>query len=104
MRAGRWKLIEWFEDGRTKLFDLAADVAESADLSSAQPDVTRKLLGQLRAWRESVGARLPDAKSKPPARRLIRRAPGVTSTARIESLRPKNGPKFASQIPKKIGF
>lgn len=59
VRAGRWKLIEWFEDGRTELFDLAADLAESADLSATQPEVARELLGQLRAWRENVGARMP---------------------------------------------
>ena len=59
VRVGRWKLIEWFEDGRTELFDLAADLAESNDLGAAQPDVTRDLLGQLRAWRDRVGARLP---------------------------------------------
>ncbi len=59
VRAGRWKLIEWFEDGRTELFDLAADMAEAVDLSAAQPDVVRELLGRLRTWRETVGARLP---------------------------------------------
>jgi arylsulfatase A-like enzyme len=59
VRAGRWKLIEWFEDSRTELFDLSADVAESTDLSSAQPEVVRVLLGQLRTWRDAVGARMP---------------------------------------------
>jgi len=59
VRRGQWKLIEWFEDGRTELFDLTADLAESSDLSTAQPEVVRDLLGQLRAWRETVGARMP---------------------------------------------
>lgn len=59
VRAGRWKLIEWFEDGRVELFDLSTDLAEANDVSRAHPEITVNLIGQLQAWRQEVGARLP---------------------------------------------
>jgi arylsulfatase A-like enzyme len=59
VRDGHWKLIEWFEDGRLELFDLATDLSESNDLSAAHPDVARGLLERLRAWRADVGAIMP---------------------------------------------
>lgn len=59
VRAGRWKLIEWLEDGRTELFDLSSDLAEAKDVSHANPEITAGLLGKLQAWRREVGARLP---------------------------------------------
>lgn len=59
VREGRWKLIEWFEDGRTELFDLSSDISEQHDVSGDQAEVVRELLAKLRAWREQVGARMP---------------------------------------------
>jgi arylsulfatase A-like enzyme len=59
IREGRWKLIEWFEDGRVELFDIAADIGETHDLASAQPERAAALLADLRAWRTRVGARMP---------------------------------------------
>jgi arylsulfatase A-like enzyme len=59
VRQGRWKLVEWFEDGRTELFDLAGDIAEVEDVSRRHPEIVRGLLEKLRAWRIEVGARMP---------------------------------------------
>jgi arylsulfatase A-like enzyme len=59
IRQGRWKLVEWFEDGRTELFDLAGDIAEAEDVSRRHPEIVRGLLETLRAWRSEVGARMP---------------------------------------------
>jgi arylsulfatase A len=59
VRAGRWKLVEWFEDGAVELFDLAADLSEAEEVSRAQPGVARDLLAKLRAWRAEVGAQMP---------------------------------------------
>ena len=55
IREGDLKLIEWFEDGATELFDLGADVAE-ANLAAARPTDARRLLAGLVRWRESVNA------------------------------------------------
>ncbi len=62
MRDGRFKLIEWFEDGRAELYDLSVDPGETTDVSVEQPrkaaDELRRLLG---SWRVSVNARMPTA-------------------------------------------
>lgn len=59
VRAGRWKLIEFFEDGRLELYDLVDDVSETHDLSRDRPELTRDLHAKLQAWRESVEAQIP---------------------------------------------
>ena len=61
VRDGRFKLIEWFEDGRAELYDLSVDPGETTDLSTQQPrkaDELRRLLG---SWRVSVNAHMPTA-------------------------------------------
>ena len=41
------------------LFDLRSDMSESDDLSASNPDLVRKLDQQLRAYLQSVDAKLP---------------------------------------------
>lgn len=74
VRAGDWKLLEYFEDGRLELFHLSDDPGEQRDLAADNPDMAKSLRDRLQAWRESVGAhvprpnpefRAPGAKSKP---------------------------------------
>lgn len=59
IRKGRFKLIEWFETGRTELYDLSQDISEASDLSRQLPDVHASLLADLRAWRTTVQAPVP---------------------------------------------
>ena len=59
IRAGDWRLIEFFEDGRTELYNLRDDVGESKDLAVAMPGKAAELKAVLAAWREDVGAQLP---------------------------------------------
>jgi len=54
-----WKLIEWYEDGRTELYDLVNDVSESFDCSDQHPEKAAALLQRLREWREEIGAGMP---------------------------------------------
>jgi arylsulfatase A-like enzyme len=56
VRAGAYKLLEFFEDGRRELFDLARDDGETRNLIEAQPEVARELHGKLEAWRKDVAA------------------------------------------------
>jgi arylsulfatase A-like enzyme len=65
VRAGRWKLLESFEDGRLELYDLHQDVGETEDLAAAMPDRARRLQARLAAWRREVGAQVP-ARAEPP--------------------------------------
>ena len=59
IRMGRWKLMEWFEDGAVELYDLDADPGEREDLSATEPEIVRELLDRLRSWRAEVGANMP---------------------------------------------
>lgn len=70
VRAGDWKLIEFFEDGRRELYHLRDDISEERDLAVDHPDVARDLHEQLATWRESVEAKIPEANAAwepPPA-------------------------------------
>ncbi len=59
IRVGDWKLIEFFEDGRRELYNLAGDIGETTNLASLHPQKASGLQRQLAAWRENVGARMP---------------------------------------------
>ena len=59
MRAGRHKLIEFFEDNRLELYDLEADPGENTNLAPDQPQLAKELHARLVAWREEVSAKLP---------------------------------------------
>ena len=60
MRAGDWKLIEFFEDGRCELYNLRDDLEEQHDLSGEMPNKTAQLRAQLKEWRASVNAKIPE--------------------------------------------
>lgn len=60
IRAGEWKLIEFYEEGRRELFQVARDVSESRNLAEQEPDRVRELSARLDAWRKSVGALMPE--------------------------------------------
>jgi arylsulfatase A-like enzyme len=59
VRAGDWKLLEYFEDNHVELYNLKDDLSEKADLAKQMPEKAAALRRQLRAWRESVGAAMP---------------------------------------------
>jgi arylsulfatase A-like enzyme len=59
IRRGEWKLIEFLEDGRTELYNLAADVGEKQNLASEQADKTKQMLADLNSWRKEINAPLP---------------------------------------------
>jgi arylsulfatase A-like enzyme len=59
IRAGNYKLIEYYEDGRRELFDVKKDLSESRNLAAEKPEVVKDLAARLEAWRKEVGARMP---------------------------------------------
>lgn len=56
VRAGDWKLIEALETGQRSLYNLAADIGETKDLSENEPAKVAQLYDKLEAWRKEVGA------------------------------------------------
>ena len=59
VRAGDWKLMEFFEDNRVELYNLRDDVGEQKDLAAKSPDRVKELRGRLVAWRKEVGGKMP---------------------------------------------
>jgi arylsulfatase A-like enzyme len=59
MRAGRYKLIDFFEDDQVELYDLTADPAERHDLAGQLPELAAELRGRLRDWLSDLEASLP---------------------------------------------
>lgn len=60
VRSGDYKLIEFFEDGRTELYNLKEDVSEEHDLASDKPELTKTLKDALADWREEINAIIPE--------------------------------------------
>ncbi|HEX5106634.1 MAG TPA: sulfatase-like hydrolase/transferase, partial [Pirellulaceae bacterium] len=59
IRAGDWRLVEFYEDGKVELYNLKDDRSEAKDLATSQPDKRDELLAMLRTWRKKVGAQMP---------------------------------------------
>ncbi|MBN1479059.1 DUF4976 domain-containing protein [candidate division KSB1 bacterium] len=60
IRQGNWKLIETFADGTLELYNLRADISETNNMVDIEPEIVKALHAELDAWREAVGARLPE--------------------------------------------
>lgn len=60
VRSGDYKLIEFFEDGRTELYNLREDISEEHNIVNDSPQVTEDLKGMLADWREEIEAVIPE--------------------------------------------
>lgn len=58
IRKGDWKLIEFYDNSRIELYNLAEDVGEAHDRAKEMPEKVKELHGALAAWRQSVGAQM----------------------------------------------
>ena len=61
VRAGDWKLIEFFEDGKQELYNLKNDIGEDRNLAAENPAQAKELHSKLVAWRKEVGAKMPNS-------------------------------------------
>jgi arylsulfatase A-like enzyme len=59
IRAGDYKLVEYYENNTVQLFNLREDIGEQNDLSKSHPAKAKELTAMLHAWRESVDAQMP---------------------------------------------
>jgi arylsulfatase A-like enzyme len=64
VRDGRWKFIEWYEDGSLELYDIENDPHESKNLAKEHAEVAAKLRKLLDDWRREVGAKMPTPNPK----------------------------------------
>jgi arylsulfatase A len=59
VRAGDWKLIDFFDDGHAELYNLRSDVGEQHDVAQKHPQRVAQLRARLASWRHHVQARTP---------------------------------------------
>ena len=53
IRKGDFKLINWYKEGRTELYNIAIDPSESNDLSEEKTQLTSQLLIELNNWKSN---------------------------------------------------
>ncbi|MFH4967711.1 sulfatase [Gaetbulibacter sp. M240] len=53
IRVGDYKLINWYEEGRTELYNIKEDPFESQNLVQEMPDKTEALLTELNQWKSN---------------------------------------------------
>ncbi|GAB3020247.1 sulfatase [Niabella terrae] len=53
---GQWKLIDFYDDGHTELYNLQTDRSETRDLSATHQSIVKKLKAALNRWKSEVGA------------------------------------------------
>ena len=64
VRAGDYKLIEWYEDKSIELYNLKNDIGEQNDLTKKMPEKAAQLLSMLHGWRRQVNAKMPTSEPR----------------------------------------
>ncbi|MCK4292870.1 MAG: sulfatase-like hydrolase/transferase [Planctomycetes bacterium] len=59
VRAGDYKLIEWYENGAVELYNLRDDIGEKHDLAKKMPEKAAELRSMLHRWRKQMKAKMP---------------------------------------------
>jgi arylsulfatase A-like enzyme len=59
VRAGDYKLIEFYEDNRAELYNLKEDIGEKKNLADKFPEKAAELRKMLHRWRKAVDAKMP---------------------------------------------
>lgn len=60
VRRGNYKLLKFFEDNHTELYDLSQDIGESFDLTAEKPALSKELEQLLEDWIAQVGGLVPE--------------------------------------------
>ncbi len=59
VRAGDYKLIEWYENNSVELYNLKSDIGEKHDLAKEMPEKATELQGMLHQWLKQIKAKVP---------------------------------------------
>ncbi|MCB1224165.1 MAG: sulfatase [Verrucomicrobiales bacterium] len=59
VQSGDWKLMEFMEDQRPELYNLANDLGEEHNLATENPEKLRELRAKLHAWQQQIHAPMP---------------------------------------------
>ena len=55
----KWKLHEYFVDGRVELYDLESDIGERNNMAASHPEKGAELYRLLTQWRKEMDAPVP---------------------------------------------
>ncbi len=92
IRAGNFKLLEFFEDGRVELYNLIDDLGEKNNLVRSLPDKTKELQAKLANWRKELGAAMPtNLPPRPPPASFPAPAPRTPPSATPPPIQPPVG-------------
>jgi arylsulfatase A-like enzyme len=64
IRRGEWKLIEGYEEGRVRLFNLERDLGERNNVAGRHPERVDRMRARLHEWYEEVDARFLRAREE----------------------------------------
>lgn len=59
VRMGEYKLIYFFETGKSELYNVVKDISEKFDLSEQMPELVLKMNGLLHRWLQETEAKMP---------------------------------------------
>lgn len=59
IRTGHFKLLEFFEDKRIKLYNLKIDPGEKNNLAKTAPELAKQLHEELQQWQTALNAPCP---------------------------------------------
>ena len=68
IRAGDWKYLRFYEDGREELYNLKDDIGETNNLARSMPEKAAELKTQLDAVLKAHNATIPTAIPAKPSR------------------------------------
>jgi len=60
VRKGKFKLIEFFDDGHLELYDLEKDISETTDIKEKYPGIVRELHTLLKDWQVRTHAKMTE--------------------------------------------
>ncbi len=64
IRAGDYKLIEWYENESVELYNLKTDIGEKHDMAKKMPEKANQLRRMLHRWRRQMNARMPTSEPR----------------------------------------
>ena len=62
VRQGNFKLLYFYADERTELYDLSKDPSEEHNITATHPEKVKQLSTALRRWKQEVNAETPEVK------------------------------------------
>ncbi|UJF18251.1 sulfatase [Vibrio sp. SS-MA-C1-2] len=59
LREHDWKLVFFYEDNATMLFNLTDDISEANNIAKFHPERVNKMLDKIKAWEQDMSAQIP---------------------------------------------